>query len=174
MTEVKLYKSTLKGLKIFALTIPFVAIGLWMISARSSGYFEYILGWFCICFFGIGILVGLFHTFDRRPQIIINENGIWDRTTNEDAIQWELIKDAYPLDMGGEKFICLVVDDSFIFKVKQYQWASMINQAIGAQQLNLHLGQLNIEADTMTSFIQEMTATPLEARKTVIKKYFSV
>ena len=77
MTEVKLYKTTLKGLKIFALTIPFVIIGIWMIIKDESS------GWLITLFFGLGIPVGLSQLFDRRPQIIINENGIWDRTKNQ-------------------------------------------------------------------------------------------
>ena len=39
------------------------------------------LSFYSICFFGLGILIGLFHSFDRRAQIIINENGVWAPVT---------------------------------------------------------------------------------------------
>ena len=91
MTEIKLYKTTTKGLKIIGMCLPFVVMGLWMITDNPYGITEYYMGWFCMCFFGLGIPVGLFQTFDRRPQIIINENGIWDRTTNQDEVKWEQI-----------------------------------------------------------------------------------
>ena len=54
MTEVKLYKTPLKGLNIFALTIPFVIIGIWMITKVETS------GWLITLFFGLGIPVGLF------------------------------------------------------------------------------------------------------------------
>jgi len=116
MIEAKLYKTTLKGLKIFALTIPFVVIGIWMITKADGSLTDRITGWFVTLFFGLGIPVGLFQLLDRRPQIIINENGIWDRTTNQDEVKWEQIQGAYPLDIYGQKFISLVVDDTFVFK----------------------------------------------------------
>ena len=99
MTELKLYKTTNKGLKIIGLSIPFVVIGVWMILQEPTGTTSYIMGWLCTSFFGLGIPIGLFQTFDRRPQIVINENGIWDRTTNQEEIKWEQIIDAYPLDI---------------------------------------------------------------------------
>ncbi|MBX2967338.1 MAG: hypothetical protein KF845_14425 [Cyclobacteriaceae bacterium] len=172
MTEVKLYKTPFKGLKIFALTIPFIAIGIWMILKEPIGTDKYIIGWIGVCFFGLGIPVGLFQTFDRRPQIIINENGIWDRTTNEGEIKWEQIHGAYTINIHGQKFTSLVVDDSFVFKTKQYKWTSKINKLVEAQRLNLHLSQLDIDDLTMLSFIEEMAKATMEYRKGIIQKYF--
>jgi hypothetical protein len=172
MKEVKLYKKTWKGLKIFALTLPFIVIGIWMLIATESNSSDKIGGWFLILFFGLGIPVGLFQLLDKRPQIIIDENTIWDRTTNQDEIKWEQIQDAYPLDIYGQKFISLVVDDTFVFKQKQYKWALKINKAIGAQKLNLHLGQLKINENKMTAFIKEMMETEKGTRHIIIKKYF--
>jgi hypothetical protein len=66
-----------------------------------------------IGFFGLGYPIGLFHLLDRRPQIIINEIGIFDRTTYKDFINWDVIQDAYPIDISGQKFVCLVVDQKY-------------------------------------------------------------
>jgi hypothetical protein len=99
MTEIKLYKTTTKGLKIIGMCLPFVVLGLFLLSDATYGTTNYVMSWLCICFFGLGIPVGLFQTFDRRPQIIITENGIWDRTTNQDEVKWEQIIEAYPLDI---------------------------------------------------------------------------
>ncbi len=172
MTEIKLYKRSLKGLKIFALTIPFVVIGIWMINKEPIGTTNYIMGWLCTCFFGLGIPVGLFQTFDIRPQIIITENGIWDRTTKQDEIKWEQIKGAYPLDIYKQKFVSLVVDDTFVLKRNLYKWAARLNKAIGAQKVNLLISQLKIDEQTMTKFINEIIETEKENRHSIIKNYF--
>ena len=172
MTKFKLYKRPLKGLRIFALTIPFVAIGIWMINKEPVGTTNYIMGWISPCFFGLGIPVGLFQTFDRRPQIIITENGIWDRTTKQEEIKWEQIQEAYPLDIYKQKFVSFVVDDTFIMKKNLYKWAAKLNEAIGAQKINLLISQLKIDEFTMTNFINEIISTEKGNRQTIIRKYF--
>ena len=171
MTEIKLYKTTTKGLKIIGMCLPFVAIGLWFITQEQIGTTNYIMGWVGTCFFGLGIPVGLFQTFDRRPQIIISENGIWDRTTNQDEAKWEQIIEAYPLDIFDQKFISLVTDDTFVFKKKPYKWAAKINKEIGAQNLNLHLGQINIDEIELTNFINRLSEENIEERRKLIKAF---
>jgi len=172
MAEIKLYKRPLKGLKIFALTIPFVAVGIWMINNESIGTTNYIMGWLCTCFFGLGIPIGLFQIFDRRPQIIITENGIWDRTTRQDEVKWEQIVEAYPLDIYKQKFVSLVVDDTFVMKKNLYKWAARLNETIGAQKMNLLVSQLKIDEHKMTDFINEIVSTEKINRQHIIKKYF--
>lgn len=171
MTEIKLYKTTTEGLKIIGMCLPFVVIGLWMITQEPIGTTPYIIGWVCTCFFGLGIPVGLFQTFDKRPQIIITDSGIWDRTTNQDEVKWEQIIEAYPLDIHGQKFISLVTDDTFILKKKPYKWASKINEFVGAQNLNLHLGQINIDEIELTNFINKLTKETSEERRKSIKNF---
>jgi len=171
MTEIKLYKTTTKGLKIIGMCLPFVVIGIWMITDNPNGSTEYIMGWFGTCFFGIGIPIGLFQTFDKRPQIIINENGIWDRTTKQDEIKWEQIIEAYPLAIFGQKFISLVTDDTFVLKKKLYKWAAKINEEMGAQKLNLSLGQINVDECDLTNLINELNKAEKGERKNLIQSF---
>lgn len=151
--------------------LPFVAIGIWMITDNPYGSTEHIMGWVGTCFFGLGLPVGLFQTFDKRPQIVITENGMWDRTTNQDEVKWEQIIEAYPLDIHGQKFISLVTDDTFVFKKKPYKWAAKINEYVGAQNLNLHLGQINIDEIELTNFINKVSKVNLEERRKLIKTF---
>ncbi len=171
MTEIKLYKATTKGLKIIGKCLPFVAIGIWLITDYPFGSTEYIMGWVVTCFFGLGLPIGFFQTFDKRPQIVITENGIWDRTTNQDEVKWEQIIEAYPLDIHGQKFISLVTDDTFVFKKKSYKWAVKINESVGAQNLNLHLGQINIDEIELTNFINKVSKASLEERRKLIETF---
>ena len=173
MIEVKLYKKPLKGLNFFALSIPFILIGIFVISKEPIGTTDYIMGWICTCFFGLGIPIGLFQTFDRRPQIIITEYGIWDRTTKQDEFKWEQIKSAYPLNIYQEKFVSLKLDKSFVVKKKLYKWAAKLNKAVGSQNINLQVSQLKIDENKMTDFITEMIKTESENRAEIIKNYFN-
>ncbi len=171
MNEIKVYKTTTKGLKIIGMCLPFVAIGIWMIMDNPYGCTEYITGWFCTCFFGLGLPVGLFQTFDKRPQILITEKGIWDRSTNQDKVKWEQIIEAYPLDIKGQKFISLATDETFVFKKKPYKLAAKINEFVGAQNLNLHLGQINIDEIELTNFINTLSKASIVERRKLIKTF---
>jgi hypothetical protein len=143
-----------------------------MIFEKPVNSADYIIAWFSTSFFGLGIPIGLFQTFDRRPQIIINENGIWDRTTKQNEIKWEQIESAYPLEIYKQKFICLVLDGTFKSKKKLYNWAAKMTEEIGAQKVNLLMSQLKIDEHTMINFIEAMTKSERQNRIAVIKKYF--
>lgn len=171
MTEIKLHKRPLKGLKIIALALPLIAVCIWMILSEPSGSIDNIIGWVGTCFFGLGIPVGLIHTFDRRAQIIITEEGIWDRTLKQDEIKWEQIQEAYPLDIIGQKFIPLIVDETFTPKKKLYKWAEELNEFLEGQQANLNISQLKIDAQEMTNFLNEIISTDKTERHKVIKKF---
>lgn len=124
--------------------------------------------WMSIGFFGLGYPVGLFHLFDRRPQIVINEIGIFDRTTYTDFINWEVIQDAYIIDIHRQKFICLVVDEKYEPSTKKGKFSksmSNFSKEIGAQELNIQLGQIKIDEVKLTEFILAMTKVRPEDRK---------
>src|SRR5690606_13693446 len=133
-----------------------------MIMDSPYGSTEYIMAWLGTCFFGLGLPIGLFQTFDKRPHILITERGVCDRTTNQDEVTWEQIIEAYPLDIYGQKFISLVTDDTFVFKKKPYKWAAKLNEFVGAQNLNLNLGQINIDEIELTSFINQLSQRSID------------
>ena len=171
MTELKLYKSTSKGLSFIVISLSFFVGGIWMIFESSLGSTNYIMGWFLAFFGGLGFLLGLFHSFDNRPQIIINVNGLWDRTTKQEEIKWEQIVNAYPLDLFGGKFICIVTDDTFVLKKRTYLWTSQVRKMIGTQDLNLNLIQINIEANKLTELIHELKNSEKKNRKIIIERF---
>jgi hypothetical protein len=166
LMEIKLYKSPWKALLLLAACSVFVIIGVWMLSDPKA---EKFWAWCCICFFGLGIPVSLFNLFDRRPQIILNEIGIFDRTAYTDFINWEVIQDAYLLNINQQKFICLIVDKQYEPSRKKSRFrkaAAGLNKTIGAQELNIYLGAVSVDAVKLGQFILEMSRLAPEARKT--------
>jgi hypothetical protein len=92
MKEYKLYESPLKAVKLILLCSILVFGGIWLITSTDAPAW---VGWLNIGFFGPGYLAGLYQLLDRRPQIIINSIGIFDRTTHQDFINWDINQDAY-------------------------------------------------------------------------------
>ena len=162
--DIKLYKSPWRAIKLILLCSIFVVGGFFLIQTDAPKW----IGYLNIGFFGLGYPVGLFHLLDRRPQIIINEIGIFDRTTYKDFINWDVIQDAYLINISGQKFICLVVDSKYEPSLKKGGFAKSlanINKDIGAQELNISLGQVAIDEVKLTLFIRAMTAMAPENRK---------
>ncbi len=173
MTEIKLYKSSWKGIRLIALTLPFVIIGLFMISDEPNGTFNFYMGWLAIAFFGLGIPVGIFTLLDKRAQIIINEFGIFDKTLKQGIIKWEQIIEAYPFDNNYQKYISIAVDETFIFKKKQYKWARKLNELVGAQRINLNLGLIKINEIELSDLINKLINSEKNERQNLIGSFSS-
>jgi len=168
MTEIKLYASPWKAARLFLLTVPFIAGGIWIVRMEESDALDLFMGWFSVCFFGLGVVASLIKLLDRRPQMILNEKGVWDRSTKQGLIQWEVIQEAYPINVRGEKFLSLVLDKKFEGKIKQWIWARRVNKAIGAQKVNLYTGQANVDALKLKNLIMKLVASNTEQRGQII------
>ncbi|GMN11210.1 hypothetical protein MTsPCn9_20850 [Croceitalea sp. MTPC9] len=168
MTEVKLYKSKKSAIKVMALCTPFVVLGIFILGKNP------LIGWLNIGFFGLAYPLGIFNLLDRRPALILNELGIFDRSIHKDFINWELIKDAYPISINRQKFICLLIDEKFKPSKKKrlfYKSVAKLNEAIGAQELNINLGQIQkIDEVKLTLFILKMSKATKTDKATLLKE----
>jgi hypothetical protein len=169
MTEIKLYKSPLKSLKLTLISSPFVAGGIWLLLKTNDSR---IMATIMTLFFGLGLLIGLFNFFDRRPQIIINETGIWDRTSNQDVINWEFIQEILlPLNLFGQVFVPLVVDPRFVRRKKLYKWASSIGKAVNVGNVNLNVSLINLNIEKFVSMLDILRNEEITGRNVVIEMY---
>ena len=169
MVEIKLYKSPLKSLKLFVIASAFVILGIWLLLKADDSR---IISIMTILFFGLGLLIGLFNLLDRRPQIIINKQGIWDRTTNQDIISWEFIHEVIsPIDIYGQIFIPLVVDEKFIRRKKMYNWSLRMGKALGARDINLNISLININIEKFITMLDILRTEDLSKRDIVIEMY---
>lgn len=168
MTEIKLYKSPLKSLRLFLLSSVFVIPCGWLIFVDGNNDWDL---WFPLCFFGLGYAMSLFNILDRRVQIVINRNGIWDRTAKLDLVEWELVKEAYEIEVYKQKFISVVTDEKLKPKKKIYAWVSYLNRKIGARDINLNISQIKVNAQKMVTLIDILKNEPIEKRDEVIVMY---
>ena len=151
-----------------AICTPFVVLGIFILGKSP------LVGWFSIAFFGLAYPIGIYNLLDKRPAIILNELGIFDRSINKEFINWELIKEAYPISINRQKFICLVVDEKFKPSKKKgffYKSVSKLNEAIGAQELNLNLNQVQkIDEVKLTLFILKMSKATKTDKAILLKE----
>jgi len=126
------------------------------------------MSWFCLCFFGLGIPLGIFNIFDRRPQIIINEAGIYNKAAYKDFINWNLIEDAYIKDIYRQRFICLILNEKAIPLIKVNKMAAQLSKAMGAQETNILLGQIKIDEKKFVEFIKAMSIADTSEKRNLL------
>lgn len=173
MKEIKVYRSPLKAILLTLGSILFVVVGLWIASDPKVDKFIVAMGWIGAGFFTLGIVAGLYSIFDKRPQIILNTTGVFDRTIYKGFIPWDVIMDAYPFNIRGAKFISLVVKDEFeeaARKDMRNKSTISLNKKMGAQAFNLNLAQVKVDQQKFIALIHTMRNASPEERKAVFEK----
>ena len=122
--------------------------------------------------FALGYPIGFYYLLDRRPQIIINEVGVFDRTTYRDFINWDIIRSAYSIDLSGLKFVVLTVDQKFLSAVKKRRFARSVSNLVDfgrPQKISISLGQIAIDEVKLAEFILAMINLTPEDRREKLK-----
>ena len=158
--EYALYPSRRKALTLFFGCAFFVVPPLLMSLKRALSWPL----WLGVGFFGFGMLLGLRGLLDRKPRIVLDEDGVLDRTLRRGRIPWETIRDAYPVNVAGQHFIALVLDLDFVAGLGLPLWVSRANDAVGAESLNLNLSQIKVDADRLCMAIKLLAHLPREER----------
>lgn len=170
MKEFRLHKSRWKAAKLLLGCAAFVALGCFMLGQPDAPRW---VAWASIGFFGLGIPVNLFQLLDRRPQIIVNDVGVFDRIMHHEFINWEIIQDVYLAEVNRQVFICLVVDQAFEpsrRKGKFRQSVASLNKELGFQELNISLGFVKIDAFRFAEFILAMRGAAPPEREALVRK----
>ncbi len=170
MQELRLRKSPWKAVKLLLGSGAFVAVGWWMLGEPNAPTWA---AWLSIGFFGLGLPLSLFQLLDRRPQIIVNDVGVFDRMMHHEFINWKIIQDAYLVEIHGQPFLCLVVDEAFEpsrQKSKFKQGVARLNRGLGFQELNISLGFVNVDIVRFAEFILAMRGAAPPEREKLVRK----
>lgn len=183
MYEVKFYKSKWKGIKLILLSLPFVLYGIWNLNQGNPDTSVWI-DWLSISFFGLGIPLGIFNLFDRRPELILNEEGIFDRMaygifnkqTNAGNVKWESINEAYllvhknnyrGLPLSDQKFICLNLKKHDSRKRK-----SKLAKAFGSGDFDIPLMNLKkLDEQKLIDFIKAMMVADSKTKRNLLQSF---
>ena len=152
-----------KWLGYLALSLAFVAAGVWMIATEGSS----LLAWECTVFFGCTALVFVRQLSDRRPRITIDEKGILDRTLRMGVIEWNDIDGAYLKRMPGATFICLQLRDAKKYTSRlspRVQRVVALNEKLGATPVSLNLTGVEAKPQEVLDLIETQVRARWGAR----------
>jgi hypothetical protein len=182
MSEIKLYKSPWKAVRLILLSLPFIIASLYFIFYKDA---DKALDWVCLCFFGLGIPLGLFNLLDRRPELVFSEDGIFDRLSysilnkrhDKGHLKWDLIKNVYVnvysnsfrgIPTSKQRFICIEVSDEEKKSLKYNTKASKFSHVLGLSDYNIPLMNLKVDDQELLNFIKSMSHADTMTRRNLL------
>lgn len=146
--------------------IIFVALFIFIIVEMEPPFFVKIVGYFGILFFGFGFILLMGKMFDRRPGLIIDQNGITDHTqyTSVGLIEWKDIVGFDTYQVQSTKMIIVYIENpkKYIKRAKKTLAKAMrMSQSMTGSPLSINSGALKISHDELERLLWE----ELEKRK---------
>ncbi|GGA37572.1 hypothetical protein GCM10010981_28410 [Dyella nitratireducens] len=115
-----------------------------------------------ILFFGAGIPLFLWQLLDARPRLVIDDQGVFDRTLGVGVIPWSEITGAYVRSVNSADFICLELRDPtpWLQRLSPIKRAMVsANEAMGFTALNLNLSGVAADVQQVHELIVKMAAS---------------
>lgn len=120
------------------------------------GIVALLAGWAGILFFGGCALVGARQLIDSRPRLVIDDDGILDRTLGVGRIPWSDIRGAYLRSLHGNDFVCLDLVDAerYLRRTTAIKRAlAGANAALGFTPISLNLSGAAVDAGDVLELI---------------------
>lgn len=162
MERIEIKSSPVKLLLLSLAAAAFVAFGVFLVfvvaaEADEDSLRATVIGWASIIFFGSGLIGFLFRLFDRRPRIVLDDEGIEDRSLGVGKIFWSDIEAAYLNDFVTSKFIALQIPDAEKYLQLASGAGSQIvsaNQALDFEAFNINLVGLSVPPKDLLTLIE--------------------
>jgi hypothetical protein len=153
--------SRTKAFLLLLASLGFVGAGVAMLLTPQRSPEQRWIAWACILFFGAGVVVAAQQIADSRPRLVIDDQGILDRTLGVGVIPWSEILDAHVRSVSGNDFICLTVQNPelWLHKYSPVQRALVrANLALGFSELNINLAGIAAETTRIHELILKLSA----------------
>lgn len=93
---------------------------------------------------------------DRRPRVIINDSGIYDRTMKVGRIDWNDVSGAYVRRMRGAVFVCVELRDPERYTNRlsaALRQRSEAHRNLGLTELSVNLSGTGTDAEALCELI---------------------
>lgn len=157
MEKIVIKTSRLKYTFLLIAAIGFVACGVFLLNQSGPKW----VSWMSIIFFGSMIPLFTWQLFDSRPRLILDEEGVLDRTLKIGKISWNDISGAYLKEIKGNNFICLELknEETYLTKLSPLmRVATSANVKLGFTPLSLNLSGVNTDAHQVLEVVLKMSA----------------
>jgi len=131
-----------------------------------------VAGWFLLLFFGPGAVLLLLRLFDRRPQLIVDVQGVFDRNLGAGWISWLDIEATWRVSVFDHELLVLELRDPDRYLSRLSRWRRMVdrwNRRRGFPRPALCLSGLTMSPDQVAQVI----ASHLDHARAVARGVFS-
>lgn len=138
----------------------FVAIGVWLATSEGEWF-----GWVGAVFFGACAGVAVWQMSQSAPRLIIDDDGLLDRTLGVGVIEWNDVLDARPLVVAKQPLVGLTLRDPEVYLSRLGTVKRKIvgaNSSMGFDELSLNLSGLR-DADPVE--IADLVAAQAASRR---------
>ncbi len=125
-----------------------------------------LIGWASIAFFGGCSLIFARCLLDSRPRLVIDDEGVLDRTIRTGPIPWEQIQGAYLRSMSGSVFLCLHLREPRQCLDRMSKVGRMLakaNTALGFTPVSLNVSNLAADPNDILQLILDRVRERAEA-----------
>lgn len=105
-----------------------------------------------------GVAAALFaaQALDRRPRVIINDAGIYDRSMKVGRIDWSDVTGAYVRRLRGTSFVCIELRDAARYTNRlsgALRHRAEEHRRLGLTELSVNLGDTDADAERVCEVI---------------------
>ena len=121
-----------------------------------------LLGWTTIVFFGACIPILILQFINTNARLIIDDEGVIDRTLGVGKIPWNEITGAYLKTIQTNAFICLNLrnNETYTDKLNPVKKAMLaMNEKLGFTPISLNLVGTNVEPEQVLEVVLKMIQT---------------
>ena len=156
MTPLVLRASRLKYIGLLGIALTLVAGGVYAgLQAKAT---DALVAWGIVAFFGVCAAAFAWQLFDRRPRVVIDDSGVFDRSLRVGTIPWSQIEDAYPKSIATAHFVCLVLRDADAWLARLPAWQRSLaerNVPLGFEPFSVNLSGLPSRPDAVLARIRD-------------------
>lgn len=142
---------------LFVAALGFVAAAILLLVIHQSP----VVAWLNIAFFGACATFFALQVVDRRPRLVIDDQGILDRTLKVGLIDWADIRAVFLKRSAGQSFLCLELADASKYTQRLpplLKKLVQLNRKLGFTDLSLNLAGIKVSPEQVEELVRKELA----------------
>lgn len=134
---------------------------------------DLLLGWCFVITAGFTLLYGQGSLFDRRPYLILTEDGITELFTIREQIEWEAIRYVDDFYFRGQYWVRLLLDRSYKPQLIRPAWFwrfDRIYESRGMKAVYIRTMGLEIDSMQLVALLRKMKEAGIPERIELLKE----
>lgn len=133
-----------------------------------------VIGWCFVILSVFCLIFGIGNFFDRKPYIILTENGITETSSVHDEIEWDAIFRVDEFYYRGQYFIRILLSRDYKPATVRPTWFYRFDKLYekdGIKAIFLRIGYLEVNSIKLADFMRKMVKTAPQNRIKLLNSF---